>query len=334
MPSKHAMNTLIVIAERRVTKASAHGRVVGALSVASTNRPALDLYDQWPFRQRGATEEVFRSCPFVRDGHPLADSDDRAPVRPGSMRVRLPLLVLSSTAALALGCGSGGSSGFDDNGGPSSTGPDHGGPSTDLPDATLSGGETDAQLFVPGATVDAGVVTQAGACTAGVYKGMFMTYVGAGADGGAPGPFSFMWNGSLTIDLTAQKVTMTSTTVGELPTTTTTSTLELAEGGAIDGGDPYGGSLYATLSGRLDCAPDAGPPYRLIASFSDGTYKQSTFFSIVLTGHLSADYQAGDGGTPPMLVNGQILFAGIFTDGGTPPASASGTWTATWVSPN
>jgi hypothetical protein len=184
---------------------------------------------------------------------------------------------------------------------------------------------------MPAATDDGGLVTQSGACTAGVYQGKFMTYVGAGDDGGAPGQFSFMWNGDLTIDLTAQKITMTSMTGGELPTTTSTSTLEIADGGALDGSDPYGGRFFANLSGSLDCAPDAGPPYRLTATLSNGTFTYS-FFSIDIIGHLTADYQEAGVGTPPMLVNGLILVAGIFSDGGAPSSSASGSWTAAWVS--
>ena len=240
-------------------------------------------------------------------------------------------LAAVAAAALALGCGSG-SRNFDDtNPPPASTGPGGGGPSTDLPDATLPRGETDAQVFIPSAADDGGVVQQAGACTAGVYQGTFMTYVGAGDDGGAPGLFSFMWNGNLTIDLTAQKVAMTSMTVGELPTTTTTSTLEIADGGALDGSDPYGGRFFANLSGSLDCAPDAGPPYHLTATLSNGNFQISTF-ALTIIGHLSADYQEAGVGTPPMLVNGQILIAGITMAGGSPSSSASGSWTATWVS--
>jgi hypothetical protein len=53
----------------------------------------------------------------------------------------------------------------DTSGPPSGAGPGGGGPSTDTPDATLSNfGDTDAQLFMPGATRDAGIVVQAGTC--------------------------------------------------------------------------------------------------------------------------------------------------------------------------
>ena len=247
--------------------------------------------------------------------------------------MRIHLCAMAPAAALALGCGGAGSNGLGDTSGPpSGTGLDHGGASTGSPDATLSNsGDNDAQLFIPAATDDAGIVVQSGACTAGVYQGKFMTYVGAGGDGGAPGLFSFMWNGNLTIDLNAQKITMTSMTVGELPTTTSRYALEIADGGALDGSDTTGGSFFANLSGSLDCAPDAGPPYRLTATLSNGAYKQA-FFSIAIIGNLTADYQEAGAGTPPMLVNGGILVAGVLTDGGAPFASASGSWTATWVS--
>jgi hypothetical protein len=275
----------------------------------------------------------------------LADSDDRAASRitieaiamkTGERRRLDPgFLGAVSAVTLALGCGSSGSRNFDDtNPPPSSRGPGASASSADLPDATLSNGDTDARLFMPAATDDdGGIVIQSGACTGGVYQGKFMTYIGAGTDGGASGGlFSFMWNGNLTIDLAAQKITMTSMTGGELPTTTSTSTLEIADGGALDGSDPYGGHFFANLSGSLDCAPDAGPPYRLTATLSNGSFNFSSLISIDIIGHLTADYQEAGVGTPPMLVNGQILIAGIATDGGTPSSSASGSWTATWVS--
>jgi hypothetical protein len=251
------------------------------------------------------------------------------------MRILLPSGTLALAGALALGCGGAGSNGLGDTSGPSSNArPGPGGASTDPPDATLSNfGDTDAGFFMPAATSDAGVVVQAGACAAGVYQGKFMTYVGAGGDGGTPGPFSFMWNGSLTIDLTAQKITMTSMTVGELPTTTTTSTLEIADGGALDGSDQFGGTFFANLVGRLDCAPDAGPPYRLTATLSGGSYTDPVFRCGII-GNLAADYQEAGAGTAPSLVNGTLLVAGVLTDGGAPFASASGSWTATWISAN
>ncbi len=188
-----------------------------------------------------------------------------------------------------------------------------------------------SQHFVPSPTDDAGIVTTQGVCTPGVYKGKFKTYVGAGGDGGSAGPFAFMWNGDLTIDLRAQKITMTSTTVGELPTTTSTNTLEIADGGALDGGDTMGGSFFADLIGELDCSPDAGPPFHLTAKLSNGHYKLS-FLSLGIIGHLTADYVEAGTFTPPMLANGAILVGGVTTDGGAPFASASGTWTAVWVS--
>jgi hypothetical protein len=237
-------------------------------------------------------------------------------------------------AALLLGCGSG-SSAFPDGTGPQ-TGPGpggNGGASTDNSDATVAGGDTDAEVFRPSPTGEAGTIVTQGACAPGVYQGQFMTYVGAGADGGtAGGLFSFMWNGNLTIDLSAQKITMTSMSGGEIPTTSSTSTLAISDGGALDGSDMFGGAFYANMNGALDCAPDAGPPYRLAATLSNGAYT-NTFFKIPIVGNLTADYQAGDAGIPPMLVNGGILVGGIFVDGGAPTSSASGTWSATWVSP-
>jgi hypothetical protein len=236
-------------------------------------------------------------------------------------------------AALLLGCGGSGSNALGDGTG-SQTGPGHGADgSTDNADATVGSGDTDAEVFGTAPTIgDAGTIVTQGACLPGVYVGQFMTYVGAGADGGtAGGLFSFMWNGNLTIDLSAQKITMTSASGGELPTMTSTTTLAISDGGALDGSDMYGGAFFANLNGNLDCAPDAGPPFRLTATLSNGTYSE-TFFKIPIVGNLTADYQGGDAG-PPMLVNGGILVGGIFVDGGTPTTSASGTWSATWVSP-
>ncbi len=240
-------------------------------------------------------------------------------------------------AALLLGCGGSGTSALAGGTGPQ-TGPgrgDDGGAPTDNGDATVSGGgDTDAEVFRPTATDgDAGTIVVQGACAPGVYQGQFMTYVGAGADGGtAGGLFSFMWNGNLTIDLSAQKITMTSMSGGEIPTTSSTSTLAITDGGALDGSDMFGGSFFANLNGELNCAPDAGPPYRLGATLSSGTYSES-FFKIPIVGNLTADYQEGGAGSPPMLVNGAILVGGIFVDGGAPTSSASGTWSATWISP-
>jgi hypothetical protein len=239
-------------------------------------------------------------------------------------------------AALLLGCGSGSTAVLDGTGPETPAGSSGGGGgSAGNPDATVSGGDTDAQVFQPSPTTGpTGTVVTQGACVPGVYQGQFMTYVGAGADGGtAGGLFSFMWNGNLTIDLAAQTVTMTSTSAGEVPTTSSTSTLAITDGGALDGSDMYGGAFFANLNGELNCAPDAGPPYHLVATLSNGSYN-NTFFKIPIVGNLTADYQAGDdAGAPSMLVNGGILVGGIFIDGGTPTSSASGTWSATWVSP-
>ena len=249
------------------------------------------------------------------------------------MRTHLSLWGLGLVAA-SLGCGSKSNDVGDASGPGSSRGPDlDAGPSTANAntDATLPGNDP-GQHFVPSLTDDAGIVTTQGFCAPGVYQGKFLTYVGAGADGGSAGPFSFMWNGSLTLDLRAQRITMTSTTVGELPTTTSTNTLEIADGGALDGGDTMGGSFFANLNGKLDCSPDAGPPFRLSATLSNGTYNLS-FLQLGMIGNLTADYVEAGALTPPMLANGTILVGGVLTDGGAPFASASGTWSALWVSP-
>jgi hypothetical protein len=82
-------------------------------------------------------------------------------------------------ATLTFGCGGSESSDFGDASGSGSSvkpGQDAG-PSTD--DATVSGDDPDAQVFVPSPTGDdSGIVTQ-GACAAGIYQGKFLTYVGA-----------------------------------------------------------------------------------------------------------------------------------------------------------
>jgi hypothetical protein len=247
------------------------------------------------------------------------------------MKTDLLLWAEALAAALALGCGGSGSHAFPDAAGsPSRTGSgDDGAPSIDNADATIDNG--DAEVFAPTRTGDAGVIVTQSVCAPGTYQGKFMTYVGSGGDGGSPGLFSFMWNGDLTIDLSAQKITMTSMTGGEIPTTTSTSTLEIADGGALDGSDQIGGSFFANLSGTLDCSPDAGPPYRLTATLSNGSYSQGAFYTIPIIGHLTADYQEAGAATPPMLVNGGILVGGLLMDGGQPFASASGSWSATWV---
>jgi hypothetical protein len=252
------------------------------------------------------------------------------------MRTHLLHWAEALAAALLLGCGSGSSAVLDGTGPQAGSGSSGAGGASGNPDATVpgSGGDTDAEVFQPAPAGSTGTVVTQGVCAPGVYQGQFMTYVGAGADGGmAGGLFSFMWNGNLTIDLAAQKITMTSTSAGEVPTTSSTSTLAITDGGALDGSDMYGGAFFANLNGELNCAPDAGPPYHLAATLSNGSYN-NTFFKIPIVGNLTADYQAGDdAGAPPMLVNGGILVGGIFIDGGSPTSSASGTWSATRVSP-
>jgi hypothetical protein len=234
-------------------------------------------------------------------------------------------------AALAIGCGSGASSGFDNAGDSSSNQT----PSADASpgDATVSGNDGGFGLTFQQAS-EAGEVTQ-GVCIPGVYQGQFTAYPGLGADGGVEGGiFSYVWSGNLSLDLKAQKITMTVTTNGGegLITTMSTTSLEIAEGGTLDGSDMYGGSFIADLSGGLDCDPDAGPPYQLHVTLDNGMY--SAFIaSIHIVGDLTADYQAPDAGTPPMLVNGSILVGGVITDGGSPVVSSKGTWSATWVSP-
>jgi hypothetical protein len=179
-------------------------------------------------------------------------------------------------------------------------------------------------LVEPEASVDLVTV-----CKPGLYQGKFMTFVGAGLDGGSPGLFSVTWNGNLTIDLQAKTVTISSGAgVGENSGGTDTNVLEIAEGGALEGGDMYGGVFHANLDGDLDCDPEGGLPYHLTATLSKGNYSIYGT-SLVLAGHLTADYQAS---TPPMLVNGQLLVdspdSGLLSN-----TSAGGTWTATWVSP-
>jgi len=238
---------------------------------------------------------------------------------------RLPTALALSVAWLALGCGGSGSAGFDD-GGSSSSSPGSGAEAGSTEDATIAS-LGDGATLVLGPRSDAAGVTKS-ICTAGVYQGSFMTYVGAGTDGGSPGLFSFMWNGNLSIDLQAKKIAITSSGNGE-SFTTDTSRLEIAEGGALDGGDTMGGTFFADLDGELDCDEDAGPPYHLQATLSNGVYKQPLFM-LQMYGHLSADYQTS---TPPMLVNGQITVYGTAMNSSTSVGSASGTWTATWVSP-
>jgi hypothetical protein len=239
---------------------------------------------------------------------------------------RPPTVLALGGACLALGCGGSQSAEFDDGGSLSaSTEPSAEAGSTE--DATVVS-IGDGATLVLGPTSEAGGITKS-ICTAGVYQGSFMTYVGAGTDGGSPGLFSLMWNGNLSIDLQAKKIVVTSNSGNGESFTTDTSKLEIAEGGALDGGDTMGGTFFANLDGELDCDEDAGPPYHLQATLSNGVYKQPLFM-LEMYGQLSADYQAS---TPPMLTNGQITVYGTAMNSSTSVGSASGTWTATWVSP-
>jgi hypothetical protein len=233
--------------------------------------------------------------------------------------------------AAAAGFGCGGSAktsfaGLDGSSPGSSAAPDF---DAGAPDdvVTIPYNDGGALVFAP--QTDAASGTVQSACTAGVYRGSFMTYVGTGSDGGSPGPFSFMWNGNLSIDLTAKKIVVSSTSGNGENFATDTSLLEIADGGAIDGGDNFGGNFFADLDGELDCDLDAGPPFHLNATFSNGLYRDS-FLSIPLGGNMTAEYQSS---APPMLIGGQILVQGFLADSGTIFSSASGTWSATWVSP-
>jgi hypothetical protein len=229
--------------------------------------------------------------------------------------------------AFTLGCSGSGSTGFKAAG---AGGPSPGGDGSSSDDASAFSGSDDAAAFLPmgdggvffQGTADGGESVQ-GVCVAGVYTGKFTTTVGSGSGG----PFAIMWNGNLSIDLAARKVTIVSG--GGEGLSTETSQLEIAEGGVLEGGDTMGGTFFADLNGDLDCAPDAGPPYRLTATLSQGIY-QSAFFSVPMGGDLSADYQASK---PPMLVNGAIHFYGTGDAGGGLSTMANGTWSATWVSP-
>jgi hypothetical protein len=245
------------------------------------------------------------------------------------MRSPLGTLAVLGAALLTVGCGTSKPSDF-------MSGPPGSSPSGEEGGAA---GGADATTSTPFQSADGGFfVAQGGSqagdggtsvCTAGVYRGQFMTLVGAGSDGGAPGLFNVMWNGNLSIDLKAKTVTIVSGTgVGE-GTTTDTSLLEISDGGALEGGDMYGGSFYATLDGELDCDPSTPPPYHLSATLSDGRYT-SLFYNLPISGQLTADYQAS---SPPALTNGQIL---VYSPDAGPlltAASASGSWSATWVSP-
>jgi hypothetical protein len=238
----------------------------------------------------------------------------------------LPTALALVAVSLALGCGGSRPAEFGDGGTPP-LGPGPGADAGSTEDATIASAGDGATLML-GPRSDAAEVTKS-VCTAGVYQGSFMTYVGGGTDGGSPGLFSLMWNGNLTIDLQARKIVVMPSGGNGESFTMDTSQLEIAEGGALDGGDTMGGSFFANLDGQLDCDPDAGPPYHLQATLSNGVYKQPLFM-LQMYGHLSADYQAS---TPPMLVNGQITVYGTAMNSTASVGSASGTWTATWVSP-
>ena len=71
----------------------------------------------------------------------------------------------------------------------------------------------------------------------------------------------------------------------------------------------------------------------MTATLSGGSYTDPVFRCGII-GNLAADYQEAGAGTAPSLVNGTLLVAGVLTDGGAPFASASGSWTATWISAN
>jgi hypothetical protein len=235
--------------------------------------------------------------------------------------------VAIASAAWTAGCGGSGSAGFGggQGGGPPGTGaaPDGGG----SPDATVfSLGDGGAGSFFQTAEGDGGESVQS-ACVAGVYNGAFTTSVNPGSGDAAPSLFSFMWNGNVSIDLAARKVVVVQN--GGEGNLSSTSVLEIAEGGVLEGGDMYGGVFSADMSGSLDCAADAGPPYRLSASLSNGIYSDA-FLGIPITGSLSADYQPSN---PPKLVNGTMEITGHFNDSGMANATATGTWSATWVSP-
>jgi hypothetical protein len=157
-----------------------------------------------------------------------------------------------------------------------------------------------------------------------------MTVVGASSDGGMPsGIFNIMWNGNLAIDLKARTVVISTGGGNGESFGTDMSRLEIADGGALEGGDMYGGSFFANLDGELNCDPDAGPPFRLTATLGNGFYN-SLFYNLPIEGHLTADYQAT---TPPSLMNGQIFVDSPDAGPLLSNSMAGGTWSATWASP-
>jgi hypothetical protein len=62
------------------------------------------------------------------------------------------------------------------------------------------------------------------------------------------------------------------------------------------------GPFLPIWAGQLDCSPDAGLPFHLVATLSNGVYKDS-IFTLGMGGNLTADCQAS---TPPALVNGAV----------------------------
>ncbi len=241
------------------------------------------------------------------------------------MRNILAGALLGATLVTAVGCGS--SKATFDQLAPMNTRPsgDDGGGGDD---ATLPSAAADDGGLALGPARDAGTMTTS-VCTAGVYKGQFMTLVGQGMDGGAPGLFTVMWNGDMTIDLRAKTIVIASASGNGESFGTDMSLLEIAEGGALEGGDMYGGNFFANLDGELDCDMDAGPPYHLTATLGNGAYSSPFTGVLAIQGYLTADYQAS---TPPVLTNGHILVES--TDAGLlSTTSAGGSWTATWVSP-
>jgi hypothetical protein len=241
---------------------------------------------------------------------------------------------LMSGALLWMACGtSGPSAGVGDR-----SASDAGSAASD--DTGGSDGEApgDAAAGVFASSTDAGSPTASGPCKPGLYKGKFATTVTVGSDVsdasdpfGLDSLFALQWTGDIAVELRAQTVTVT-TSAGELPTTTTT--LEIADGGKLSGTtDNYGGKFTADLNGELDCSPDAGPPYRLSATLANGNYGIPALnYNILIGGSLAADYQ---GSTRPALVDGGMHVYGYYpgADSGPMIGGAIGDWSATWSSP-